>query len=140
MSLSFSFSVMLPDEMWSYIFRLAIGDHETMTYRALKLTSTHFHSIVADIKAPTHYPVVYLSPHHIHELCILPGRNIINKVAYRHILDVCGPFSGLGLVLPQLLQDVDPDGTVLHLRHRAFGKFSIIDVQHNPRHCKCRNR
>ena len=126
----------LPIEVLSYIMLLAVGRHDTMTYRAINLTSKQFQYVASTLPLPTHLPKIYLGPYLVNDLKILPGPNTINMVAYRDVLEVAGRGSGVAINLPTLVDEdviLDPDTTVLLLRHKGLGWFYLLDVKQNPK-------
>ena len=140
--LSFCFpDAALPNELWALIFRLAVGCHDTLTYRSLMLVSKRFRDLALIIPKPAHLPKFYLSPHHIRDLKIKADSRCLNFISYKQLLDVTGPYSGVAITIPPLLQqDHISESTVFTLRHNGFGWFYIIGAQENDplamAHCK----
>lgn len=66
-------------------------------------------------------------------LGIRVGDNITHMVSYRDILDVTGQYSGVSIILPEILSEnqLNPDTTVLTLSHRGLGWFNVLNVTQN---------
>lgn len=128
----------LPVEIWAKIFQYASGKHGVETYFAISMVNKHFHNIIALVPRPLPKPKIYLSDYIINELGIVPmttPRHSQHMISYQQLLDIAGPYSGVGLKLPSLLEDNNMvvEETVLVIQYGGRGWFELLSTQQNPK-------
>lgn len=86
------------------------------------------------MKPPTPPPLIYFSPHHVTHLGIIPHPKSWHIIGYQQVIDVAGPYSGVALVLKEILPgSTDIKATTLSLKNRGLGWFAVMEVSANDK-------
>ena len=122
----------MPIEVLSYIMLLALGRHDTMTYRAINLTSKQFQHVASTL------PDRRLFQRHILFLIWpMTGKYYLDETSSTwQLTEMFSKLQEVAVILTTLVDEdviLDSETTVLLLRHKCLGWFHLLDMKQNPK-------